>query len=66
MGLRWRKSFNRGPARLNLSRRGAGWSFGIPGFRFGVGADGVAYLSIGIPGSGLYYIHRFGSPCGRR
>ena len=60
MGLRWRKVFVGGPARLNLSLRGIGTSIGIPGLRFGVSATGRKYVAIGIPGTGLYYWHYFG------
>ena len=60
MGWRFRRSFNMGPIRWNLSRRGIGGSWGFPGFRVGVSADGRRYLSVGIPGSGLYYQHYFG------
>lgn len=31
-------------------------SWGIPGFRFGVSPSGRKYFSIGIPGTGLYFI----------
>jgi hypothetical protein len=60
MGLRFRKSFSFRGLRLNLSRRGIGSSWGLPGIRFGVAADGRRYLSLGIPGTGLYYMHYFG------
>lgn len=60
MGWRFRKSFKMGPIRWNLSRRGIGGSWGFPGFRVGVSADGRRYVSVGIPGTGLYYQHYFG------
>ena len=60
MGWRFRKSFNMGPIRWNLSRRGVGGSWGFPGFRVGVSADGRRYISVGIPGTGLYYQRYFG------
>ncbi len=60
MGWRFHRSFKTGPIRWNLSRRGVGASWGIPGFRVGMSADGKRYLSIGIPGTGLYYQHYFG------
>lgn len=31
-------------------------SWGIPGFRFGVSPSGRKYFSLGIPGTGLYFI----------
>jgi hypothetical protein len=53
---RCRKIFGRGPFRWTLSKRGIGWSWGIPGFRYGVSPGGQQYISIGIPGTGLYWI----------
>jgi hypothetical protein len=42
-----------------ISRTGIGYSWGFPGFRVGVAADGRRYLSIGIPGTGLYFYKYF-------
>jgi hypothetical protein len=56
MAFRWRKSFNLGPIRTTLSKKGVGTSFGFLGFRFGVSPDGRKYWSFGIPNTGLYYI----------
>lgn len=56
MAWRFRKRFRLGPIRYWLSRSGVGFSWGFPGFRLGVSASGQRYFSIGIPGSGLYYI----------
>jgi hypothetical protein len=47
-----RKSFSRGPIRLNLSKSGLGASFGVKGLRIGVGPKGT-YLAGGR--GGLYY-----------
>lgn len=47
-----RKSFSRGPIRLNLSKSGLGASFGVRGLRIGVGPRGT-YLAGGR--GGLYY-----------
>lgn len=47
-----RKSFSRGPIRLNLSKNGLGASFGVKGLRIGVGPKGT-YLAGGR--GGLYY-----------
>lgn len=60
MGLRFRKTFKTGPIRWNTSNRGMGMSWGFPGFRMGVSADGRRYVSISIPGTGLSYQHYFG------
>ena len=60
MGLRFRKVFSLGPIRINVSKGGLGTSWGIPGVRFGVSPDGRKYFSLGIPGTGLFYIRHFG------
>jgi hypothetical protein len=59
MGWRFRKSFGRGPFRVNVGKTGVGFSWGIPGLRFGQAADGRMYLSVGIPGTGLSYFQYF-------
>lgn len=61
MAWRFRKVFSSGPLRLILSRRGVGWSWGVPGFRYGVSSDGRRYVSVGFPGFGLYWIRYLGS-----
>lgn len=62
MTWRWRKIFSIGGGfRSNVSRRGIGWSWGIPGFRIGRNADGSKWISIGIPGTGFYFIKRLPS-----
>jgi hypothetical protein len=48
-----------GALRLNLSGRGAGWSVGIPGLRYGRSAGGTPYVSVGFPGLGLYWFKYF-------
>jgi hypothetical protein len=53
---RFRKVFGRGPFRWTLSKRGIGWSWGIPGLRYGVSPGGPRYISFSIPGTGLYWI----------
>lgn len=60
MSWRWRKSIGRGPFRINLTKRGIGYSIGIPGLRYGRSPDGRRYVSQGIPGTGLYRIKYFG------
>lgn len=60
MGWRWRKSFKNGPIRWTLSRRGVGWSVGIPGIRYGRSPTGEPYISVGVPGTGLYWLKYFG------
>lgn len=56
MGWRWRRVFGRGPFRVTLSKGGVGWSVGVPGLRYGRSPNGQPYISIGIPGTGLYCI----------
>jgi len=56
MGWRFRQVFRSGPFRWSLSKKGVGWSFGIPGLRYGVSPNAQRYVSVGIPGTGLYYI----------
>lgn len=56
VGWRFRKSHRLGRFRLTWTKKGVGWSWGIPGIRFGVSADGRGYLSFSIPGTGIYYI----------
>jgi len=60
MGLRFRKSFSLRGLRLNISRSGVGSSWGLPGIRFGITADGRRYVALGLPGTGLYYMKYFG------
>jgi hypothetical protein len=57
MGTSW--SFRRsirlpGGLRINLSRRGVGYSLGVPGVRFGKDATGRQYQAYSVPGTGLY------------
>ncbi|EAQ79848.1 DUF4236 domain-containing protein [Blastopirellula marina] len=55
MGWSYRKSISLGPLRINFSKSGVGFSFGIPGFRGGMNASGRKYVSAGIPGTGIRY-----------
>jgi hypothetical protein len=59
MGWRFRKVVRVGPLRTWLSRSGIGYSWGFPGFRIGVAANGTRYLTLGIPGTGVYFIKYF-------
>lgn len=60
MGFRFHKRFGRGPFRFHMTKRGAGASVGMRGLRIGKSADGLFYISFGIPGTGLYYRKTFG------
>lgn len=61
MGFRFRKSIKCGPFRLNLSKKGIGWSAGVPGFRFTQKAGGGHRTTASIPGTGLSYVKESGS-----
>jgi hypothetical protein len=56
----WRKFYQFGPLRATLSNRGLGWSLGFRFLRYGIGPGGTRYLSIGIPGTGLYFTRLLG------
>lgn len=56
MGFYIRKGFNFGPLRLNVSKSGLGFSFGIKGLRIGSGPSGN-YIHAGR--KGLYYKAKF-------
>jgi uncharacterized protein DUF4236 len=59
MTLRFRKVFGRKPFRWTLTKRGIGGSWGIPGLRFGLTPSGDRFISIGIAGTGFYWIKYF-------
>lgn len=56
MGLRFRKSINLGPIRLNFSKSGMGISFGTKGFRVSRSAKGKTQATVSLPGTGLSYV----------
>ena len=56
MGLRFRKSINIGPLRINLSKSGVGFSFGFKGFRVSRSAKGKNTATVSLPGTGLSYV----------
>ena len=56
MGLRFRKSINLGPLRINLSKSGVGFSLGVKGFRIGRSAKGKNAATVSLPGTGLSYV----------
>ena len=55
MGWSFRRSKSFGLFKLNFSKSGLGFSFGVPGARVGVNSEGKKYVRGGIPGTGLYY-----------
>lgn len=62
MGWRFRRFFGVGPFRWSVNKTGIGWSIGIPGIRYGISPNGNRHISIGIPGTGLYWMKDLGRP----
>lgn len=56
MGLRFRKSVNIGPLRINFSKSGVGFSVGVKGFRVGRSAKGKTTATVSLPGTGISYV----------
>lgn len=57
MGLRFRKSLSLFPGvKLNFGTTGMSVSTGVPGFRKTFHTSGRVTTSVGIPGTGLYYV----------
>lgn len=57
MGLRFRKSISIIPGvKLNFGKTGVSLSTGVPGFRKTFHSSGRVTTSVGIPGTGLYYV----------
>ena len=61
MGFRFRKSIKIGPARVNLSKSGIGYSVGTKGFRVTKKAGGGTRTTASIPGTGISYSTSSGS-----
>lgn len=58
MGLRYRKSINLGGGfRINLSKSGIGYSWGVKGYRVTKTAKGTKRTTASIPGTGISYVH---------
>lgn len=55
MGIKFRKSIKLGPARINLSKSGVGYSVGGKGVRVTKKAGGGTRTTVGIPGTGISY-----------
>ncbi len=61
MGLRFRKSINLGGGfRVNISKSGIGYSWGVKGFRITKTARGSIRTTSSIPGTGISYSKEFG------
>ena len=59
MGIRFRKSINLGPIRINISKSGVGFSFGFKGLRLTKKAKGGFRATASIPGTGISYVKDF-------
>lgn len=55
MGFNFRKSIKIGPARINLSKSGIGYSVGVKGARVTKTAKGKTRTTLSIPGTGISY-----------
>ena len=56
MGIRFRKSTKMGKfARINIGKKGVGFSLGTKGARVSFGSDGKIRRTHSIPGTGIYY-----------
>lgn len=61
MGWRYRKSINLGGGfRVNLSKSGIGYSWGVKGYRITKTADGRTRHTASIPGTGISYVEEHG------
>jgi hypothetical protein len=62
MGWRFRRSIGLGPLRLNMSKSGVGYSWGVPGIRVSTSPNGRRYLWLSIPGTGLSWSKELRNP----
>ncbi|TEB07773.1 hypothetical protein Psch_01328 [Pelotomaculum schinkii] len=61
MGFRMRKSINLGGGfKINLSKSGIGYSWGVPGYRITKTAKGATRRTYSIPGTGISYVDETG------
>lgn len=61
MGLRYRKSINLGGGfRINLSKSGIGYSWGVKGYRITKTAKGSVRKTVSIPGTGVSFVSESG------
>lgn len=60
MGLRFRKSVNFGGFRVNFSKTGVGYSFGVKGARYTKTATGRKRTTLSIPGTGISWVEESG------
>ena len=63
MGIRYRKSINLGGGfRINISKSGIGYSWGVKGYRVTKTAKGTTRTTASIPGTGFSYVHESQKP----
>lgn len=56
MGIRFRRSIRIGPGvKVNLTKTGAGLTFGPKGAHYSIHSSGRRTKTVGLPGTGLYY-----------
>ena len=56
MSIRFRKRINLGGFRINISKSGIGYSYGVKGFRITKKAKGGTRRTASIPGTGISYV----------
>lgn len=61
MGFRFRKSVNFGGFRVNISKSGIGYSYGVKGARVTKTASGKTRTTLSVPGTGLSYVTESGA-----
>ena len=67
MGLRYRKSLNFGPFRLNFSKSGIGYSIGGKHARYTKKANGGTRTTMTLPGTGISYVKDYsGNPATKK
>ncbi|HHV30398.1 DUF4236 domain-containing protein [Acetivibrio mesophilus] len=67
MGFRYRKSINLGGGfRINISKSGIGYSWGVKGYRITKTAKGTTRRTASIPGTGISYVNESGKNNGAR
>ena len=61
MGFRFRKSIDiLGLFRINFSKSGIGFSYGVPGYRVTKMANGRTRKTVSIPGTGISHVSESG------
>ena len=66
MGFRYRKSVKLGGLRINFSKSGVGYSYGIKGLRHTKTATGRERITASIPGTGISYVTESGKKTQRK